>query len=115
MPLFLFCGVVVACVYAGCGKNPSDPGSGSRQLPENFKIAFIGDQGDGANGRAVLTLIKNEGAALVMHQGDFDYNDDPAAWDAQINEPRRSKMEWNERLSTVFEKPAESSGDRLGG
>lgn len=76
----------VAILYWGCGKNPSDPSNGSRDVPENFKIAFIGDQGYGANGRAVLALIKSEGADLVMHQGDFDYNDDPAAWDAQIND-----------------------------
>ncbi len=83
--LFSFCCIAVAVLHLGCGKNPSDPGSGSRNVPENFKIAFIGDQGYGADARAVLTLIKNEGAELVMHQGDFDYNDDPAAWDAQIN------------------------------
>jgi hypothetical protein len=77
--------IAAAFVYLGCGKNPSDS-SGSRDVPENFKIAFIGDQGHGASGRAVLTLIKNEAADLVMHQGDFDYDDDPAAWDAQIND-----------------------------
>lgn len=86
MTLFLFFCNAVVIVYIGCGKNPSDPSGGSRDVPENFKIAFIGDQGYGANARAVLTLIKNEGADLIMHQGDFDYNDDPAAWDAQIND-----------------------------
>jgi len=55
------------------------------QTPVNFKIAFIGDQGAGSRARSVLNLIKAEGAQLVMHQGDFDYNDDPAAWDAQID------------------------------
>ncbi len=53
--------------------------------PPNFKIAFIGDQGVGSNSVAVLNLIKTEGAQLMMHQGDFDYNDNPGAWDAQIN------------------------------
>jgi hypothetical protein len=81
----LFC-IAVAVESLSCGKNPSDPGAGSRDVPEDFKIAFIGDQGYGANARAVLTLIKNEGANLVLHQGDFDYNDDPAAWDSQIND-----------------------------
>jgi hypothetical protein len=55
------------------------------QTPENFKIAFIGDQGMGEDAVAVLNLIKNEGADAVLHQGDFDYDDDPASWDAQIN------------------------------
>lgn len=53
--------------------------------PVNFKIAFIGDQGLGPNSVAVLNLIKNEGAQAVVHSGDLDYEDDPAAWDAQIN------------------------------
>lgn len=53
--------------------------------PVNFKVAFIGDQGLGPNSVAVLNLIKNEGAQAVVHSGDLDYEDDPAAWDAQIN------------------------------
>ena len=53
--------------------------------PANFKIAFIGDQGLGPNAVAVLNLIKQEGAQAVMHSGDLDYVDDPAAWEAQIN------------------------------
>ena len=51
----------------------------------NLKVAFIGDQGLGANPEAVLQLIQDEGAELVIHQGDFDYADDPDAWDNQIN------------------------------
>ena len=42
--------------------------------PVNFKVAFIGDQGLHANARAVLNLIKNEGADAVIHSGDFDYH-----------------------------------------
>ena len=53
--------------------------------PVNYKIAFIGDQGYGVDARAVLNLIKSEEAQAVVHSGDFDYRDDPAAWDAQIN------------------------------
>ena len=54
-------------------------------------IAFIGDQGWEASGefegsRAVLQLIKEEGADAVIHQGDFDYRDDPAAWEEMIDE-----------------------------
>lgn len=51
----------------------------------NFKVAFIGDQGLTANSQAVLQLIKYEGAQMVLHSGDLDYADNPAAWDAQIN------------------------------
>ncbi len=53
--------------------------------PPNFKIAFIGDQGLGANAVAVLNLVRAEGAQAVLHSGDLDYADNPAAWDAQIN------------------------------
>jgi hypothetical protein len=30
-------------------------------------------------------LIQDEGAGAVIHSGDFDYQDNPAAWDGQIN------------------------------
>ena len=54
--------------------------------PPGFKVAFIGDQGLGSSDSIpVLELILNEGADMVLHQGDFDYNDDPDAWDNQIN------------------------------
>ncbi len=58
----------------------------SEETPENFKIAFIGDQGMGPDARAVLRLIRSEGAHAVIHAGDFDYDDDPAAWEAQIED-----------------------------
>jgi hypothetical protein len=53
--------------------------------PVNLTIAFIGDQGLGPNAEAVLNLINNEGADAVLHQGDFDYVDDPAGWGGQID------------------------------
>lgn len=43
----------------------------------DLKIAFIGDVGHGPNQQAVLRLIKSEGAQAVLHQGDFDYTDNP--------------------------------------
>ena len=39
----------------------------------NFRVAFIGDQGLNSNSIAVLNLIKDEGAQMVLHQGDLDY------------------------------------------
>jgi hypothetical protein len=50
----------------------------------NLKVAFIGDQGDGSDALAVLRLVANERADLVLHQGDFDYGDNPTQWDANI-------------------------------
>lgn len=52
----------------------------------NYKIAFIGDQGLGSNSRAVLNLIKSEGAAAVVHVGDFDYIERPDLWETQIDD-----------------------------
>ena len=54
--------------------------------PPNFKVAFIADQGLGTGSAAVLELIRDEGAHMVLHQGDFDHADDPEAWDQQIND-----------------------------
>ena len=49
-------------------------------------VAFIGDQGSGRGARAVLEMIKAQRAEIVLHQGDFDYKDDPQAWDALITD-----------------------------
>lgn len=51
----------------------------------NLKVAFIGDTGYGNDFEAVLTLIKNEGADAVLHQGDFDYANDPDGFFARID------------------------------
>ena len=51
----------------------------------NLKVAFYGDQGISANSVAVLNLVKAEAPSLVIHLGDFDYTDNPIAWDDQMN------------------------------
>jgi hypothetical protein len=48
-------------------------------------IAFFGDQGLGPDAEDVLALVRDEGADAVVHTGDFDYENDPAAWEAQID------------------------------
>ncbi len=53
--------------------------------PPNFKVAFFGDEGLGANSAAVLNLVKNEGAHALVISGDLDYSDNPATWEAQLN------------------------------
>jgi predicted phosphodiesterase len=66
---------------------PGGIGSPEQLVPtENLRVAFVGDQGLGANPAAVLQLIEDEGADLVIHLGDFDYTDDPDAWNQQIND-----------------------------
>ena len=52
----------------------------------DFRVAFIGDQGLGPNAISVLNLIKDEGAQMVLHQGDLDYLDDPDAWDKMVSD-----------------------------
>lgn len=48
-------------------------------------FAFFGDQGKGEGSRSVLQLVQNEGADAVVHVGDFDYANNPEAWDNQIS------------------------------
>lgn len=52
----------------------------------NLKVAFIGDSGAGSNFENVLNLIKNEGASMVIHNGDFDYGSNPNNFKAKINQ-----------------------------
>lgn len=63
---------------------PASDTSGVLTPPANFKVAYLGDQGLGSKPEAVLNLIKSEGANLYVVAGDFDYDDDPDAWDAML-------------------------------
>ncbi len=54
------------------------------ETPEDFTVAFLGDQGLGSDAVLVLQLIASEGADMVIHSGDFEYTDDPDTWDNQI-------------------------------
>jgi hypothetical protein len=76
--------VAALCLALLCA-TPKSSVSAQGALPAEFKVAFIGDQGLGANAVAVLNLIKAEGAQAVMHSGDIDYADNPGAWETQIN------------------------------
>ena len=62
-----------------------DDGRCAVATSEELLIAFIGDQGDSDDSDAVLNLIAKEGADAVVHNGDFDYVDDPDAWERRIN------------------------------
>ena len=73
-------------------KKPTETHEGTAEagqpesVPPDFKVAFIGDQGLNRASRSVLRMIKDEGADMVLHQGDFDYQDNPDLWDQQINQ-----------------------------
>lgn len=60
--------------------------AGTAQAAPPVTVAFIGDQGSGRAARAVLRMIRAQGADMVLHQGDLDYDDDPEAWDRMITE-----------------------------
>jgi hypothetical protein len=59
--------------------------SGAIATDPNLKVAFIGDTANGTNFQAVLNLIESEGAEIILHQGDFDYADDPYGFFATID------------------------------
>ena len=83
---------LAALVLAACSPTitptPARTADGERQdvMPPDFTVAFIADQGLHADSRAVMGLIRDEGADMVLHQGDFDYLDYPDGWDQQIND-----------------------------
>lgn len=60
-------------------------GGGGGSTAPNLKVAFIADQGSGSDAIAVLQLIRDEGADMVLHQGDFDYENDPNLWESNVN------------------------------
>ena len=66
--------------------NASDPPPllPAGETPASFTVAFIGDQGLNSNAGAVLQLIKNKGAQLVIHSGDLDYYNEPTAFDNMV-------------------------------
>lgn len=70
------------CLAAAWTSGPALP---AEAPPPDFKVAFLGDQGLGAPSEALLKRVKDEGADLLVHLGDFDYQNDPAAWEAQTD------------------------------
>ena len=49
------------------------------KTPADFKVAIFGDLGLDKNSNKLLQLVKSEGTEMVLHLGDIDYGDDPAA------------------------------------
>ena len=56
------------------------------EMPNNFKVAFIADQGLNDDSKKVLQMIKAEGTQMVLHAGDFDYADNADAWAKQTDD-----------------------------
>lgn len=74
--------LIAGTVFA-CAQSPKIERHNTNSI-QPLTVAFIGDQGSDRGAVAVLQLIKAEGADLVLHQGDFDYGDDPDRWDQMI-------------------------------
>ena len=65
----------------GGGSGSAGGGTGGAiSTDPNLKIGFIGDTGTGTNLRNVLNLVKNEGSAAVVVQGDMSYSANPSTW-----------------------------------
>jgi hypothetical protein len=58
---------------------PHAENAAASEPPSNFTIAFIGDQSVSAGAVAVLELIRDEGADMVLHQGDLGYTSNALA------------------------------------
>lgn len=88
---FILLSLVVMCLFlSGCERPNVTQKKGATTpattTPPNFKIAFIADQGEGAEAKAVLDLIRSEGTNMAIHSGDLDYDDDPEGWDRMISD-----------------------------
>jgi hypothetical protein len=79
----------IATLGLGCAAEPQDDGveqhqgalvAGTAPTDPNLKIAFVGDSADGANHKAVLDLVKAEGAVAIETEGDMTYDADPPGW-----------------------------------
>jgi hypothetical protein len=81
MPIAFRTAVLGMSLLASLFAEPATPPLPVEAPPPGYKIAFIGDQGVGLGASLVLKMIKDEGAKLLVHLGDFDYLNDPAAWD----------------------------------
>jgi hypothetical protein len=76
---------------SGSGSTPSGGAGGTGSsaepisTPENLLVAFFGDQGNTETATRVLELVKKEKAAAVVHMGDYDYANDPNAWETHLD------------------------------
>ncbi len=69
MKVKLIIGVILlGVVYLIASKNTSGVNA-QTTTPQNYKVAFVGDTGDGSGFQSVLNLIKSEGADCVDPMG----------------------------------------------
>ncbi|MGE3668678.1 MAG: metallophosphoesterase [Polyangiaceae bacterium] len=67
----------------GTGGASGGTGGGSSYIPTEMglRVAFFGDQSLSQDAKDLLGVIRASNVDMVMHMGDFDYNNDPAAWE----------------------------------
>lgn len=76
-----------ATTRASATADASATASGAGGAPaEEVKVAFIGDSGAGNAFRSVLDLALAENADAIVHNGDFDYDLDPDAFFAVVDD-----------------------------
>ena len=74
-------------VSTACSGSDEDGAGGAGGTPAHMgvKVAFLGDQGLGPPTEAALALVLEEQADLLVILGDFDYEDDPPAWQTTLD------------------------------
>ena len=58
----------------------------AREITPNLIVAFFGDHGLTLRSKALLRLVRDEGADMVLHLGDLDYTNNADAFEAHVNE-----------------------------
>lgn len=80
--------VVVAALLAVVGaacQTPAPEPAGPPLSPPTVRVAFLADSGLSPRAARVLDWLRSEEVDLVLHQGDFDYEDAPLAWMAFLD------------------------------
>lgn len=54
-------------------------------MPVNLTVAMFADSALSPNASDVFRLAVTEGAEVIIHSGDYDYTNNPEAWDALVN------------------------------
>lgn len=65
---------------------PVGPGQVGGPVNESVTVAFLADGGMTDDSVAVLQLINDEDADVLVHSGDYDYHDNPDAFSRLLNE-----------------------------
>ncbi len=94
------------------------PGDMALLPPPNFTIAFIGDTGYNENFRAVLELIRDERADIVLHAGDLGYDvgnpEAPERWAAVVNDVLGENFPYFFSMGNHDEGHWESTAEHIG-